>query len=112
MEGGGGEVYSGVLNVSFHGNEILNFNREINRVFHSRSFPRQITCFFSEFSAEFERAAVSGRAHTVAFPSCERSTRNDWYPFAIGRSGEVFLGRWNVGRISGISRVFIKAAHL
>lgn len=27
-----------MLNVSFHGNEILNFNRGINRVFHSHSF--------------------------------------------------------------------------
>lgn len=67
---GGGEGYmSGVLNVSFHGNEILNFNREINRVFHSStSFPRQITCFFSEFSAEFRRVsnerAADERAHS------------------------------------------------
>ena len=31
-------VYSRALNVSFAGNEILNFNREINRVFHSHGF--------------------------------------------------------------------------
>lgn len=32
------EVHSRALNVSHVGNEILNFNREINRVFHGHSF--------------------------------------------------------------------------
>lgn len=146
------EVHNRALSVSHVRNEILNFNREINHVFHSHSFSvghGKLLCFSLNSplllvfrtnkphtlhrrkvklrsGGGYSRPSTGtkhGHSRSFTQPLSERASKRTnirtnertneltWYPLVIRRNVG-FLQRWNVGRISGISGVFIKGAHL
>lgn len=88
-----------MLNVSFHGNEILNFNRGINRVFHSHSFSTshaKLLVFLRilrrvppSVSNERSRPArVESRTNTIAFPSRGNETTKRGIRFQLEGMGD------------------------